>query len=160
MRPILLLAAALLAGCAAPSDATLNAASSPGPASAAAATPTHVEGVAWLPDDGGASRATTEIAFPVNASPARLTVALHLGSRYAGWDLPTSSADVEVELRAPDGAVLAKASLRADAGVDKTLDARTNETGMHKLALLSYAGSDGSGMGDYVGYKVDARSGP
>jgi hypothetical protein len=143
LTPILLFA--LLAGCA-------SNAATPIPAQQVGA-PTHVAGRLWM-DPQGAEPIHAELPFPVNASGEAVVVTLHLGSRYA-VDLPTSTAEVTVQLVGPTNETMATATLHGGA-LDATLRARASTTGTHKLVLLSYGGSDGGSMGDHVDYAIDA----
>jgi hypothetical protein len=147
--------AAGLAGC------TSNAATPMAPPPAApspppAVAPLHLHATVFLPPSQGQDPERTEVAFPVNASGESLVATVHLGSRYA-VDLPTTTAEVTVRLVGPANETLAKAVLHAGTA-DATLKAAANATGTHKLVLLSYGGSDGSSMGDYVTYDLQASA--
>ena len=147
---LVLALAVVVSGCVAsevPPAADVGAAS----IDAAAPAPFAAEGVAWLPPSEGNERAVTEIAFDVNASGMAGDVALRLGERWV-VDLPTSIADVVVEVRDAADAVLASAQLRAGQ-MEATLALEDLAQGPHRLVLLSYGGS-GGGMGEYVAWRI------
>lgn len=141
--------ALLAAGCLDAPGESLNPAASPLP------TPFSAEGVTWLPASEGAGRSETILPFPVNGTGVALTVALRLGAHY-GSELPASIADVHVELRAPDGEVLAKGALGTGRGHEERLAATAERPGEHALVLLAYGGSDGEANGDYVAWRIEA----
>lgn len=147
----LLVAIVLLAGCTAP-DATETATT--GPASPGEIAGGMVEGTVWLPPSQGQDRVETLVELPANHSGLRVAAQLALGSAYGPQELPLSTADVLVELRAPNGDVLADAHLGTQQR-EGTLEAATVEAGPHVLAILSYGGSDGSANGDHVHYHVE-----
>lgn len=132
----------------------------PGPDSPAASDaapprlPFESEGTVWLPPSSGSARAETLIAFAVNASGMTVSASLRLAMR--SFVETPSSADVAVELRGPDGEVLAETVLRYPASHEATLEAPAVMPGEHVLALLSYGGSDAEAYGDRVDYLLRA----
>jgi len=153
LTTILLLA--LLAGCMS-NGAAPTAPAGPHARPAASTAPFHAEGARFLPPSQGQDPERTELAFPVDAPGEALVAKVHLGSRYV-VELPTTTAEVTAQLVGPGNATLAKATVNGG-GADATLRAASNATGMHKLVLLSYGGSDGSGMGDHVDYTIDVAA--
>lgn len=151
---LLLLATLLLAGCAAPASTRTTAAPADH-ASASSASATHLTGTVWLPPNQGQERARSEVRFVINASDMAIVAKVRLGSRYS-TELPTTIANAQVELRAPDGSLLASAMLGASGKMEETLRAQANTAGEHKLVLLTYGGSDGASLGDYVAFTIDA----
>lgn len=151
MRSILVTLALLVGGCAAP--AASNDAADSATGADVRAVPFAAEGRVWLPPSQGQSREETLIPFLVNQSGMSIAVDLALGSTYGPADLPETIGDVVVEIRAPDGSVLADASMTTGAR-DAHLDAVANATGEHALAILSYGGSDGAANGDHVDWRI------
>lgn len=143
--------AALVAGCAAPTET----------ADIDEALPTEamggmVEGTVWLPPSQSQAREETLVDLPANQSGLRVVAQLALGAAYGPQELPLTTADVVVELRAPSGEVLSDAHLTAQAR-EATLEGVTAEMGPHVLAILSFGGSDGEANGDHVHYHVEAE---
>lgn len=122
---------------------------------AASALPFAGEGRIYLPPSNGNDRVESLIAFPVNASGMSLVADLALGSNYGPLDAPVTIADVRVELRAPDGTVLADGALGAQ-NARAHLEASAATSGEHALAILSYGGSDEEANGDHVDWHLDA----
>lgn len=150
MRPLLTVSALLvLAGCAAPTELEGAATSTPIPVE-----PFAAEGTVFLPPTGSQERAKTLLPFPVNATGSTLTVHAVLGSKYGPLDAPPVLTDVLLELRAPDGTVLAEGALDP-ASPEAHLEASAAQTGEHVLALLSYGGSDEEANGDYVAWRIE-----
>lgn len=154
MRTALILFA-LLAGC-----TQLPASSVETPASVADAIapfePFLAEGTLWLPPSTE-DRVETLIPFPVNASGARLLAHAELGSTYGPLDSPITIADVLLELRAPDGTVLAEGRLGME-GPTADLEATSESVGEHTLAILSYGGSDEEANGDRVDWRIETKA--
>lgn len=122
---------------------------------AAAALPFAAEGRLFLPSSTGNDRAESLILFPVNASGMGLVADLALGSMYGPLAAPATIADVLVELRAPDGTVLADGALGTQ-NPQVHLEAMATVSGEHTLAILSYGGSDEEANGDHVDWRLDA----
>lgn len=158
MRAIFpLVTLSLLAGCIdAPTDATGAAAED-----AWADLPVGglVEGEVFLPPSSGQDRVETLIEVPANVGGLTIVADLALGSRYGPVDAPLQTADVLVELRGPEGDVLADAHLGAQQ-TEARLEAETTMDGPHTLAILSYGGSDGEANGDFVSYRAEATRTP
>ena len=112
-----------------------------------------LEGELFLPPSSGQDRIESVVELPANASGLRIDARVALGSRYGPLDAPVQTADVLVELRGPDGDVLADAHLSAQQ-TEATLEGDTVRDGPHTLALRSYGGSDEQENGDYVAYRV------
>ena len=146
-------ALALLAGCATPSEDAVDGASM-GPMPGAHVEPLRIEGTVWLPPSDGDARKETLVPFPVNASGARVAVAVHLASTYGPLELPALLSDVIIELRDPAGKVLASAHVTMGEP-EGDLDAVVASAGEATLAFLSYGGSDGTANGDRVEYAAD-----
>lgn len=162
MARIVLIAIALLAttlaGCVdaptpVPSESIDAAATAPDEAPAAA--PFSASGRAWLPPSSSGEREETLVVFPVNASGMVGEVTLRLGMQYV-VELPPAFSDVQVEVRAPSGDVVATATLTMGAP-DATFALESLVVGEHALALLSYGGS-GGGTGDFVDWRIDVRA--
>ena len=117
--------------------------------------PFAAEGTVWLPPSSGQDRAETLILFPVNATGSGIVADFALGSMYGPLDLPAVLTDVLVELRAPDGTVLAEGALNMESTEAHLEVERTEAVGEHTLAILSYGGSDEEANGDYVAWKVE-----
>lgn len=147
----------LTAGCVDEPEDTLGAASVP--EADVPVEPFGAEGTVWLPPSSGEDRVETLIPFPVNASGSSLVAELALGSRYGPLDLPPVLTDVLVELRAPDGTVLAEGALDMQE-TQARLEARAQAAGEHVLALLSYGGSDEQANGDFVDWRLDVTPAP
>ncbi|HET6404101.1 MAG TPA: hypothetical protein VFH78_05600 [Candidatus Thermoplasmatota archaeon] len=125
-------------------------------ATTAVPEPFSAEGTVWLPPSTGQSRMETVVVFPVDAGGMGILANVALGSQYGPAELPLTTADVQVQLRAPDGTVLAEASLRGLAR-QASLEGEAKEAGEHSLAFLSYGGSDGSSTGDHVHWHVETK---
>lgn len=134
----------LLAGCAAP-EPVLEAAIEPSP-------PIEMEGTIFLPPTQGSDRVETIVEIPVETDGTAIRASVHLGSRYAGTDVPPAMTDVLVELRDPAGEVLAEGSLAMGAE-DADLEG-VSSAGVAALVFLSYGGSDEQANGDFVRYAI------
>lgn len=150
----MLVAAALAAGCATPTETEGAAVEDPLPTEVVGGM---LEGTVWLPPSQGQERQETVVELPANHSGLRIVAQLALGSAYGPQELPITTADVRVELRAPNGDVLGDAHLSAQER-EATLEGVTLEAGPHVLAILSYGGSDGQANGDHVHYHVQATA--
>jgi hypothetical protein len=166
MRALACLLALALAGCSSATDTDAPSAditdSVPAPAEVpttspevVAAAPFHLDrnGTLWLPPSSGPDPVESRVPFEVNAS-ASLHVTLHLASTLT----PVATAHAVVELRDPTGAVLATASFEPP-GLEpntKELDAEATVAGPYELRFETYGGSDGSGNGDHIDYRIVA----
>lgn len=154
MRPPMLALAALvaLAGCVgAPAESASQEPLADLPADLEGGT---LEGTHWLAPSSGNAREEALLEIPANHSWMPITARLALGTMYGPLELPETTADVLVELRGPDGTVLAEGALGTGSR-ELTLEAMTEQEGPHVLALLSYGGSGGEGRGDHVHYHVE-----
>lgn len=149
MKPTPILLALALAGCLDVADEAGTALSD-----GALAAPFLAEGTVFLPPTQSDARTQTLLPFPVNATSSTIALDLALGSRYGPAEVPPLATDVLVELRAPDGSVLAEGALSMGEP-EAHLEAVANASGEHTLALLSYGGSDEQANGDYVEWRVE-----
>ena len=147
--------ALVFAGCTQGPGEALDAATV-GPASTLVLEPFAAEGTVWLPPTSGQDRVETLIPFPVNATGSAMVADLVLGSKYGPLDVPSVLTDVLVELRAPDGTVLAEGALNVREPEARLEVESAEAVGEYALALLSYGGSDGEANGDYVAWLIEA----
>lgn len=147
----LLAALVLLAGCAAPPETEVASTDLEIPEEIVGGM---IEGTVWLPPSQSQEREETLVELPANHSGMHVVASLALGSLYGPAELPITTADVLVELRAPSGDVLGDVHLGTQTR-EGTIDATTAEAGPHVLAILSYGGSDGSANGDHVHFHAE-----
>jgi hypothetical protein len=159
MRALLaFLTVALLAGC---TNAPVSSAPvSPAQSSAAflaPASPIHLAGVVWLNTTAGMDPATRTIPFELAGATASVTAKLHLATRVAGLESPTTLANVMASIQDAQNRTLAKAMLMpAMTGPDATLKPENLTLGTYRLVFETHGGSDGASNGDHLDYVVDA----
>ena len=152
MKPaLLLLLAALPAGCLAAEDAAPLAGADAEP------FPWRSEGAFFVEPSQGRELSMVEVPFLVNRTGATVAATVTVGARYGPLEFPRATAYVEARLVDAAGDTLAEARRMPAGEPTITLEAKDVPAGEATLVLGIGGGSDGEANGDHVAYVLDAR---
>lgn len=113
----------------------------------------NTNGTLWIPPTRSMEGTVTRIPIAVNATGMTLDIDLRKGWRLAG-EMPDSMASVMAEVLDPAGDKVAERMMPVGGAETATLHATDLVEGEYQLMLRTWGGSDGSGIGQYVEYRI------